>query len=381
METSDMRARKAALLLHGLDVVQREAVLARLAPAHREALDPWLAELAELGIPPSLGRSAGRGKASGAPTDPAPEEGDPVQTSAAPAEGAPLVAQAPSGVGMQPGYGTSAAGSTSPTAGGPPGTSTAMASTPAHLQKEPWLQPLPRTERDCGAPHGPGAPHRVNTPPGSQTADQSDGLHGSNASQESIGAYESNASHMSNASHEPNASYEPNASHESTMSRKSRVTHESNAAHRPHLPHRSGVSHESTTGHGSGVSHAGHTPPEIARRGSPSATRRPPFEENPCIAPPPHPRNAARALRDCAAPTAAAVLRDADPAWRAALLGRLERPRRRAVALALERDEALPPCAADALKELLREAAGTRASTDTGRAAVRRWIRWLPWMS
>lgn len=375
MEMDDVRTRKAALLLHGLDAVQRKAVLARLAPAHREALDPWLTELAELGIPPSLGRGAGRGTASGAPMDPAPEEGVPVRTSDTPAAGAPLVAQAPFGVGMRPGSGTSAAGSTTPTAGGPPSTSAVTASTPAYVEKEPWLQPLPRTARESGAPHGPGAPHRLNPPRESQTPDESDGLRESNASQESIGAYGSYLSHVSNASHEPNAS------HESTVSHESKGSHEWNAAHRPHSLHRSDVSHESPTRHGSGVSRAGDTPPETARRAGPSASGLPLPEEDPCIAPPPHPRHAARALRDCAAPTAAAVLRDADAAWRAALLGRLERPRRQAVARALEREEALPPCASDALRELLREAAGITASTATARAAVRRWIRWLPWMS
>jgi hypothetical protein len=278
---------------------------------------------------------------------------------------------------MRPGSGTSAAGPTSPTAGGPPSTSALTASAPAHVQKEPWLQPLPRTARESGAPHGPGAQHRLNPPRQSQMLDESDGLHESKSdvSHESIAAYESNVSHMSNASHEPNAL------HESTVSHESKVSHESNAAHRPHSSHRSDVSHESPTRHGSGGSRAGDTRPEAARRASPSASGLPLVEEDPCIAPPPHPRHAARALRDCAAPTAAAVLRDADPAWRAALLGRLERPRRQAVARALEQDEALPPCAADALRELLHEAAGTTASTVSARAAVRRWIRGLPWMS
>jgi hypothetical protein len=201
------------------------------------------------------------------------------------------------------------------------------------MPKEPWLAQAPHTALGFGPPPGPDATRGPDVPRGPDTPHGSDAAHGSD------------------------------------------VARGSDAAHRSDMP-------QGSDPHGSV------TPPPTARRASPSAGGLP-VPDDGRIAPLPHPRHAARALRGCAAPTAAAVLRDADAVWRAALLGRLERPRRRAVARALERDEDLPPRAADALRELLREAAdkaagaaaGTAASTATARTAVRRWTRWLPWMS
>lgn len=43
--------RRAALMLHGLAEADRRWLLERLAPAQRQAIEPLLAELAELGIP------------------------------------------------------------------------------------------------------------------------------------------------------------------------------------------------------------------------------------------------------------------------------------------------------------------------------------------
>jgi hypothetical protein len=78
MQAPDARARKAALLLHGLGPQQREAVLARLEAGHLATLRPLLAELAALGIPPSLAQArsrtpAGAGAATPARRDVAPE--------------------------------------------------------------------------------------------------------------------------------------------------------------------------------------------------------------------------------------------------------------------------------------------------------------------
>jgi hypothetical protein len=52
-------ARRAALLLHGLPSSSRQQVLDRLAPAEQARLKPLLTELAEIGVPRSLGQSLG----------------------------------------------------------------------------------------------------------------------------------------------------------------------------------------------------------------------------------------------------------------------------------------------------------------------------------
>lgn len=50
-------ARRAALLLHGLPSSSRRQVLNGLAPAEQARLKPLLTELAEIGVPGSLGQS------------------------------------------------------------------------------------------------------------------------------------------------------------------------------------------------------------------------------------------------------------------------------------------------------------------------------------
>jgi hypothetical protein len=49
-------ARQAALLVHGLAAAAQRAVLAKLAKADAERLKPLLAELANMGVSPTLGR-------------------------------------------------------------------------------------------------------------------------------------------------------------------------------------------------------------------------------------------------------------------------------------------------------------------------------------
>lgn len=51
-------ARQAALLLHGLQPALRSQVIARLDAAEASRIEPLLQELAELGVPRSLGRQA-----------------------------------------------------------------------------------------------------------------------------------------------------------------------------------------------------------------------------------------------------------------------------------------------------------------------------------
>jgi hypothetical protein len=52
---TEMGARKAALVLHSLRSSDREWMLQRLGPAPREAVQPWLEELEQLGIPADRG--------------------------------------------------------------------------------------------------------------------------------------------------------------------------------------------------------------------------------------------------------------------------------------------------------------------------------------
>lgn len=93
------------------------------------------------------------------------------------------------------------------------------------------------------------------------------------------------------------------------------------------------------------------------------------------------PRRAARALRGCAVPTVAAVLRDAPLAWRAAVLAELPRDLRRDAAEHIEHALPLPPRVEAALHRRLCEAAA--GAVGPGRAAALRrpagWTRWWPW--
>jgi len=96
----------------------------------------------------------------------------------------------------------------------------------------------------------------------------------------------------------------------------------------------------------------------------------------------PDPQRAGRALRACAATTAAALLRDAPPAWRASVLAELPRDRRRDIVERLGGAPALPPRVAEALhRRLCEETAGRlgRGRTAERCAASGGWKRWLRW--
>lgn len=67
------RARQAALLLHGLPSAVRQQVIARLGATESARLAPLLKDLAELGIPPSLGESLQGFKESNDARLPAPQ--------------------------------------------------------------------------------------------------------------------------------------------------------------------------------------------------------------------------------------------------------------------------------------------------------------------
>ncbi len=69
-EPESTPARRAALLLHGLPAATQQQVLAKLDLAERSRLRPLLGELAELGLPPSLGRSLQHLESAPAPAEP-----------------------------------------------------------------------------------------------------------------------------------------------------------------------------------------------------------------------------------------------------------------------------------------------------------------------
>ena len=94
------------------------------------------------------------------------------------------------------------------------------------------------------------------------------------------------------------------------------------------------------------------------------------------------PQRAGRALRACAAPTVAALLRDAPSAWREVVLAELPRDRRRDVIERLDQaPPPLPPRVMHALHRRLREE--TTDAVGAGRTAtlprLGGWKRWLRW--
>lgn len=93
------------------------------------------------------------------------------------------------------------------------------------------------------------------------------------------------------------------------------------------------------------------------------------------------PSRAGRALRACAAATVAAVLHDAPPAWREAVLAELPRDRRRDLGERLDPAPTLPPRVMEALRRRLQEeAAGVPAAgRSVARRVARGWRRWLRW--